>query len=640
MLTLSVSNTPHFGEPTMRGKTTVLALILTLSLSLTCFAIPGDLIWDHQLGGEEAAAFGDLVQLSNGDILAFGWSGTYTDFLSEFYAAKFTTDGTQLWATNFPDVVEQTGFAVAPTDDGGAILVGSSFVWTGGNSNVIMKRIDGDGNIVWENSWDGGHVEVANAIIPGHDGMFAICGYVLSTTGGNDEMMLLYMDGTDGSIEFSNTYSADGDDWHAMDVVYDRSNKYTLIGFATPEGGHSSVRTISVDLNGVDSDWTSYDQGFPMEPYAATLTDDGKLYLAGHCDPPNDGTYRGLIYMQSADEEWHTIYGEYSTHFDDIKLVGDALIVNGNHMDATFDFSAYTLAVDVNDAEAIIWEHEYNSGAGYDNGTAIVPLFTGEILTTGQTYTADSSYNGFVEQIEGSALDPSLDAIAWQEGMTFEAGQDGIFPWDLVISNPLNSQVNVYVRTGVTTPDDELLRLQNRAVTIPAQTQIFVENLEQEIPPTAPLGEYRYHVAMFHSGDLISLDQMGFSVVAGVAPATAPEQELNAALWPLQGWTFTASATPSAPASSTTDEFELYSVYPNPFNASTTISVQVPQDGRLRISLFDVLGREAIRIHDGVMTGGIHTFTVDASTLASGVYFIRASLSGHQQMVEKITLMR
>ncbi len=72
--------------------------------------------------------------------------------------------------------------------------------------------------------------------------------------------------------------------------------------------------------------------------------------------------------------------------------------------------------------------------------------------------------------------------------------------------------------------------------------------------------------------------------------------------------------------------FALDSIYPNPFNASATVTVTLPTPGDLTVSLFNVLGQEVMTLAHGPYTAGTHTLTVDGSSLASGIYFVRAEI--------------
>ena len=63
--------------------------------------------------------------------------------------------------------------------------------------------------------------------------------------------------------------------------------------------------------------------------------------------------------------------------------------------------------------------------------------------------------------------------------------------------------------------------------------------------------------------------------------------------------------------------------YPNPFNPSTEIRFQLPEAVHVRLIVYDVMGRELVRLVDGAMPAGQHHATWDASGLPSGVYLYR-----------------
>jgi hypothetical protein len=68
-------------------------------------------------------------------------------------------------------------------------------------------------------------------------------------------------------------------------------------------------------------------------------------------------------------------------------------------------------------------------------------------------------------------------------------------------------------------------------------------------------------------------------------------------------------------------------VYPNPFNASTTVRFALPRAMRVDVIVYDLLGREVTTLTDGYRTAGNHTLRFDGTGLASGIYFVRLSTS-------------
>jgi len=63
--------------------------------------------------------------------------------------------------------------------------------------------------------------------------------------------------------------------------------------------------------------------------------------------------------------------------------------------------------------------------------------------------------------------------------------------------------------------------------------------------------------------------------------------------------------------------------YPNPFNPSTTIKYELPRSSEVRLSVYDMLGREVAILVNERMNAGVHEVKFDGSGLASGVYLYR-----------------
>ncbi|MDD5087325.1 MAG: T9SS type A sorting domain-containing protein, partial [bacterium] len=69
------------------------------------------------------------------------------------------------------------------------------------------------------------------------------------------------------------------------------------------------------------------------------------------------------------------------------------------------------------------------------------------------------------------------------------------------------------------------------------------------------------------------------------------------------------------------------------------IRFTLPQPEAVRITLYDILGREAKRIELNPQEAGEHSVPLHASDLASGVYFLRLH-AGEQVVMQKILLIK
>jgi hypothetical protein len=83
----------------------------------------------------------------------------------------------------------------------------------------------------------------------------------------------------------------------------------------------------------------------------------------------------------------------------------------------------------------------------------------------------------------------------------------------------------------------------------------------------------------------------------------------------------------------------LVGTYPNPFNPSASIVIQVPDNGPVTLRVFDVLGNEVATLLNGRPGPGQHTFRFDGSGCASGVYLCRL-VAGSRTGVIKMILVR
>lgn len=94
-------------------------------------------------------------------------------------------------------------------------------------------------------------------------------------------------------------------------------------------------------------------------------------------------------------------------------------------------------------------------------------------------------------------------------------------------------------------------------------------------------------------------------------------------------------APPSPPAT-----FALLQNYPNPFNPSTSISYDLPRAERVRLEVFDLLGRRvAILVDEFQNAGSSPPIQFDASRLSAGTYFYRLS-AGTFVQTRKMMLVR
>ena len=86
------------------------------------------------------------------------------------------------------------------------------------------------------------------------------------------------------------------------------------------------------------------------------------------------------------------------------------------------------------------------------------------------------------------------------------------------------------------------------------------------------------------------------------------------------------SVTPGEGTDGLPGQIVLDQNYPNPFNAGTEISYRLPFAAHVRLTLYDMLGREVRVLVDEDLAAGVHRARVDANGLAWGAYLYRLNV--------------
>jgi len=109
---------------------------------------------------------------------------------------------------------------------------------------------------------------------------------------------------------------------------------------------------------------------------------------------------------------------------------------------------------------------------------------------------------------------------------------------------------------------------------------------------------------------------------------------------PLQaaiGWVLGTTATNETPLVPL--QLTLNQNYPNPFNPVTTIHYELPERTDIRMTIYDLLGREVAVLEDGVQGPGLKEVQWDATNVASGIYFYRLQ-TGSKTITRKMVLLK
>ncbi|NQT24144.1 Ig-like domain-containing protein [candidate division KSB1 bacterium] len=93
------------------------------------------------------------------------------------------------------------------------------------------------------------------------------------------------------------------------------------------------------------------------------------------------------------------------------------------------------------------------------------------------------------------------------------------------------------------------------------------------------------------------------------------------------------------------EHFILSQNYPNPFNPVTSIQYSIPDALKVRLRVFDTLGREVVTLINKNQTAGVHTVMWNSKdrngqSVSSGIYLYRLEINGQTKLTRRMLLLK
>ncbi|MHB2153893.1 T9SS type A sorting domain-containing protein [Calditrichota bacterium GD2] len=88
------------------------------------------------------------------------------------------------------------------------------------------------------------------------------------------------------------------------------------------------------------------------------------------------------------------------------------------------------------------------------------------------------------------------------------------------------------------------------------------------------------------------------------------------------------------------NNFALHQNFPNPFNPLTHITVELPEEAKVELSVYTINGKKVQTLLKGHQSAGIYEVVFDGSHLASGVYIYRLTTDRGFAQSKKMMLIK
>ncbi len=217
----------------------------------------GNIIWQKSLGGSNSEWPGTIQQTTDGGYIVGGSSKSkdgdvtrnHGDF--DYWIVKLDGSGNIVWQNSYGGTANDRLNSIQQTSDGGYIAAGSSnskdkdVTGNHGRADYWVIKIDNIGTLIWQKSLGGSLDDYAYSITQTSDKGFIVAGYSGSYDGdliGNtDPVKNWWVVKLDGlgNIEWKKTYGGNSND-EARSIVQTREGGYIIAGYTASNDGDVS----------------------------------------------------------------------------------------------------------------------------------------------------------------------------------------------------------------------------------------------------------------------------------------------------------------------------------------------------------------------------------------------------------------
>ena len=393
------------------------AVVMTLILGILTSGINAQ-GWEYHFG-DIYEDFGQaVVAVNDHGYLAIGYSESYSDDGDlDIYVVRTDVDGTLLWERVFDEGFAQHGVQVIQTENNGFLIAGDVQETVDGLSKASLLMLSNKGDKVWHKAYGDPALENTAADLTEviGDSGYAFIGTARDAGSGNQDIILVRID-ADGNEIWSKTY---GDARKESGVgVFSVEDGFILAANVrefenSPDTDIYLFRTDAVG----DTIWTKSigDAGSAEHVHEIIPTSDGKFVVVGAAQ--NQAKHFIAKFDTDGNESWRRTFGEGgSNELNDVIEIEDGFLVAVGYSEVgPFDFNVFLTKMDADGN--IIWQKKVGSDESLDVAEGLAYTQENGFIITGwntrglgagfsdlSLISTDADGNVFTNEISGKVF--------------------------------------------------------------------------------------------------------------------------------------------------------------------------------------------------------------------------------------------
>lgn len=461
-----------------------------------------------------------------------------------------------------------------------------------------------------------------------------------------------------GALQWLKTFSATSHNMSSAEAVtIDPTGAIVVTGMCSKSGGNSDVLTIKYNPAG-QVIWQAIFSGSANgSDFGVDVATDptGNTFVAANS--MGSGTSGDIIlikYDAAGKEEYVQRFNGVENLQDDVAEIrvdeyGSVYVV-GTAANNLYSPNSDFVTLKYSNLGTLEWEHRYNGPKqGWDRANGLALDALGNVYVVGQSDGVDSASDFVIicydaageiswvsrhssaykkdDSADDVVVDPQGNIIVvGTSGMTLDEAQITTIKYQGVDdANP------VELVSFTATPNGQAMVLQWQTATESSNYGFQVLRSES---PSARSAQWTLLGFVAGHGTTTQTNDYSF-----IDPAPPAKGFLHYRLKQIDlDGTFSLSQVLRV-SLDIPQNFSLVPNYPNPFNATTTFSFSLPEDGDVRLMIYNPLGDRIATLVEEWRKAGWHQVVWSASEQSSGVYFYQLTF-GNETITDKLLLLK
>ena len=206
----------------------------------------GNMLWNKTFGGDENDEAHSIIQTEEGNFVIAGKTKSKGKGKWDAWIIKLDEQGNIDWDNTFGGSEDDCAYAITETKDGGYVFSGYTMSEGNGKEDVLVVKLDDEGNILWNKTFGGIHEDIAKSLVKEENGDFIIAGETKSIGAGKWDAWIIKLD-EKGQSKWVKTIG--GQSWDSISsIIKTKDKEYIAVGWTMSKGaGEADAWVIKLD---------------------------------------------------------------------------------------------------------------------------------------------------------------------------------------------------------------------------------------------------------------------------------------------------------------------------------------------------------------------------------------------------------